>query len=74
MVVTGCQVQAIGWVGDDVPSKLIQESNSLMGDVGASVVVEKAYALDQHSYSTVLNRPSEFFSVSQYLLVFIVDP
>ena len=61
VVVTGCQVRTIGWVGDDVPSKLIQESNSLMGDVGASVVVEKAYALGQHSSSLVLNHPSEFF-------------
>jgi len=48
-------------VGDDVPSKLIQESNGLTGDVGASVVVEKACALGQHSSSPVLNRPSEFF-------------
>jgi len=31
---------------------------------GASVVVEKAYALGQHSSSPVLNRPSEFFWMS----------
>ena len=61
VVVTGCQIRTIGWVGDDVPSKLIQESNGLTGDVGTSVVVEKAYALGQHSSSPVLNRPSEFF-------------
>ena len=45
VVVTGCQVWTIWWVGDYVPSKLIQESNSLMCDVGASVVMEKAYTL-----------------------------
>jgi len=61
MLVTGCQVRIIGWVGDDVPSKLIQESNGLTGDKGASVVVEMAYALGQHSSSPVLNRQSEFF-------------
>jgi len=60
VVVTGCKVRTIGWLGDDVPSKLIQESNGLTGDVGASVVVN-AYALGQHSSSPVLNRPSEFF-------------
>jgi len=38
MVVTGCKVRTIGWVGDDVPPKLTQESNGLTGDVGASVV------------------------------------
>ena len=27
----------------------------------ASIVVEKAYTLGQHSFSPVLNRPSEFF-------------
>ena len=26
VVVTGCQVRTIGWVGDDVPSKLIQRA------------------------------------------------
>jgi len=40
---------------------MIQESNGLTGDVGVNVVVEKAYALGQHSSSPVLNRPSEFF-------------
>ena len=33
----------------------------MTGDVGVNVVVEKAYALGQHSSSPVLNRPSEFF-------------
>ncbi|KZC12627.1 hypothetical protein WN55_04266, partial [Dufourea novaeangliae] len=61
VVVTGCQVRTIGWVGDDVPSKLLQESDGRIGDVGTSIVVKNAYALDQHSSSPVLNRPSEFF-------------
>ena len=61
MIVTGCQVRTIGWVGDDAPSKPIQESNGLTGDMGVSIIVEKAYALGQHSSSLVLNHPSEFF-------------
>ena len=61
MLVTGCQIQTIRWVGADVPSKLLQESGGLTGDVGASVVVENAYAFAQHSSSPVLNRPSELF-------------
>ena len=48
-------------VRGDVPSNLIQESKGLTDEVGASVFVEKAYALGQHSSSPVLNRPSEFF-------------
>ena len=58
--VTGCQVWTIGWVDDDVPSKPLQESDSLVGSVGPSVVVENAYSLAQHSSSLVLNRPPEF--------------
>ena len=71
MVVTGCQVRTIGWVSDYFPSKLIQESNGLPGDVRVGVV-EKAYAFGQHSFSPVLNRHSEFLSVSQYVSAFIV--
>ena len=74
MVVTECQVRTIGWVGDDVPSKLIQESNALTGDVGARVVVEKAYALGQHSSSPVLNRRSVYFECLTIPSVFIVVP
>ena len=51
----------IGWVSDDFPSKPLQESDSLAGSVGSSVVVENAYALAQHSSSPVLNRPPEFY-------------
>ena len=58
--VTGCQGWTIGWVSDDLPSKLLQESDSLAGSVGSSVVVENAYALAQNPSSPVLNRPPEF--------------
>ena len=51
----------IGWVGDNVPSKPLQKSDSLAGSVGSSVVIENAYALAQHLSSTVLNRPPEFY-------------
>lgn len=42
MVVTGYQVGTIGWVGDNVLFKLLQESVCRTSDVGTSVVVEKA--------------------------------
>ena len=58
--VIGCQVQTIGWVSDDFPSKPLQESDSLAGSVGSSVIVENAYNLAQHPSSPVLNRPPEF--------------
>ena len=59
--VTGYQVRILGgWVGDNVPSKQLQKSESLAGSMGSSVVVEIAYALAQHSSSLVLNRPPEF--------------
>lgn len=50
-----------GWMGDNILSKLLQESDSLMGNVGASVVMENAYACGQHSFSPVLNCQSELF-------------
>ena len=50
----------IGWVRDDVPSKPLQENDSLAGNVDSSVVVENAYALAQHPSSPVMNRPPEF--------------
>ena len=58
--VNGSQVRTIGWVSDDFPSKPLQESDSLVGSVGSSVVVENAYALAQHPSSPVLNRSREF--------------
>ena len=36
MVVTGCQVRTIRWVGDDIPFNLLQESDGLTGDVAES--------------------------------------
>ena len=71
VVVTGYQVWTIRRVGDDVPSKLLQESDCLTGDVGANVVLENAYVFAQHSSSPVLNRLSEVF---QCLSAFIVIP
>ena len=47
-------------LGDNVPSKPLQKSDSLTGSVGSSVVVENAYNLAQHSSSPVLNRPPDF--------------
>lgn len=44
---------------------------SLTGDVWASVVVDNAYALAQHSSSPVWITHRSFFSVSQYLSAFI---
>jgi len=58
VIVIGCQVGTIGWVGDNVPSKLLQESDSLTGNVGASVVVENAYALARLFSSPILNHRS----------------
>lgn len=40
VVDTGCHVQTIRWVGDDVLFKLLQESDGRTGDVGASVVAK----------------------------------
>lgn len=48
-------------VGDDASSKLLQESDGLMGDMGASIVVENAYTFAQYSSSPILNHPSEVF-------------
>ena len=60
----------MGWAGNNVPSKPLQESDSL----ARNIVVENAYALAQHCSSPVLNRPPEFDSVSKYLSAFIVVP
>ena len=58
--VTGCQIQAIRWMGNDVPSKPLQESDSFAGSMGSSVVMEIAYSLALHPSSPVLNRLPEF--------------
>lgn len=39
VVVTGCQVRTIRWMGNDVPAKFLQKSDGRMGVVGATVVI-----------------------------------
>lgn len=55
------EVQTVGWMGDDVSTKVLQQSDSLTGDVWMRGVVENAYALAQHLSSPVQKCPSEFF-------------